>query len=72
MTDLLGVPEVAKMRGVAVSTVHTWRARDKREGRHHRLPAPDATVSGRPVWTLETLEAWEWPERKSWGWPRRG
>lgn len=61
--DLLGPREVAALLGVQHQTVHQWRYRG-------RLPDPDLTVSGVPMWRREVIEAWA-ASRPRRGRPRR-
>src|SRR5699024_11172104 len=49
----LALPEVAEHLGLAVGTLHRYRA----DG---RLPPPDAQIGSRQVgWTRETIDAWK-------------
>lgn len=49
--QLVGLQEIMVLFDVARITVDQWRYR-------HLLPEPDWTVSGTPLWRLQTLLAW--------------
>ena len=49
--DVVGVDELAELRGVKRRTVLSWRGTD-------RLPEPDVTVSGTLIWLRATIDRW--------------
>ncbi len=49
--DLLGLVDIARLLDVAPATPKTWRYRGV-------LPAPYATVAGRPVWQRQQILDW--------------
>ncbi|GAA2685538.1 hypothetical protein [Nonomuraea recticatena] len=44
--ELVGLPDIAKITGVKVDTLRSWRHREEFD----KLPDADAVVSGTPVW----------------------
>jgi hypothetical protein len=50
--DMLDTATAAKLAGVAASTWTTYVSIGQ-------APPPDESVSGRPVWRPETIEAWK-------------
>jgi hypothetical protein len=55
--QLVGVSELAEIGGVAASTLRAYISRGEGD-----VPQPQATVSGRSVWSR--LVAAEWAERR--------
>lgn len=51
MTDLVGLLDVARALHVQPDTARKWRTR-------RVLPEPLTTVSGIPLWSRSTIEAW--------------
>ncbi|MFI1702379.1 hypothetical protein ACH419_41530 [Streptomyces bobili] len=51
--QLIGVPEMAKIGGIAASTLRAYIARDQRE-----VPPPQANVSGRSLWSRPVAQDW--------------
>ncbi|MFI1508223.1 hypothetical protein [Streptomyces sp. NPDC020597] len=51
--QLIGVPEMAKIGGIAASTLRAYIARDQRE-----VPPPQAAVSGRSLWSRPVAQDW--------------
>jgi hypothetical protein len=50
--DVVGADEVAERLNVKPGTVPSWKARGQ-------MPNPDATKSGRPLWSWSaTIEPW--------------
>lgn len=49
--NIVGLIEIAPLCGVKRQTVDKWRWAGK-------LPEPDLTISNRPLWFRETIEAW--------------
>ncbi len=49
--DLVGPQEIAERLAVKVQTVRVWRWRDL-------MPAPQAVISGVPVWDWAEVERW--------------
>ncbi len=49
--DLVGVDDIAALKGVKRRTVLSWRGSD-------RLPEPDVVVSGVLIWERTTIESW--------------
>lgn len=43
---------IAEITGLQYQTIRVYRTRDK-------LPKPDMTIDGKPLWRLSTIEAWE-------------
>lgn len=49
--DVVGVDELAELRGVKRRTVLSWRGTP-------RLPEPDVVVSGTLIWARSTIDRW--------------
>lgn len=56
--ELWGVGDVAKHLGIQVMTAYQWRRRGK-------LPEPDYTLSGRPIWMADKFRRWAERERSA-------
>ena len=50
--EILGLREIADRLGITYQAARLRRSRGD-------LPAPDWVVSGSPVWSAETIAAWE-------------
>lgn len=50
--NLVGIRGVADMIGLQPSTVYVMRSLGK-------LPVPDVTVEGKPLWHPDTIEKWD-------------
>jgi len=55
VTEYLDTAGVARLLGVRPQTVSRYRMED----RHPPFPEPDITISGRPGWRPETIQAWQ-------------
>lgn len=55
---LWGVEDVAAALRITVDAAYQWKRRGK-------LPEPDWTVSGRPVWDADKVKGWIRRERKA-------
>jgi hypothetical protein len=53
--DLVGVAEIARLKGVGRTTVTQWAARRHRNG----FPEPVARLAMGPVYDRREIEAWE-------------
>jgi predicted DNA-binding transcriptional regulator AlpA len=51
MSDWLTNTDIAKLTGLKVQTLHTYRSRNT-------LPEPDKYMGRTPVWKLETIKNW--------------
>lgn len=51
--DLIGLTELAELADIAASTLRSYLARGEND-----VPAPQAQVSGRPVWSREVAAEW--------------
>ncbi|MGW7210033.1 hypothetical protein [Streptomyces sp. NPDC054837] len=51
--QLIGVPEMAKIGGIAASTLRAYIARNQRD-----VPPPQATINGRSLWARPVAEDW--------------
>ncbi|MCD9146147.1 hypothetical protein LUZ16_29735, partial [Streptomyces albireticuli] len=58
--QLLGAPDVAKLAGIAASTLRAYNSRG--EG---AVPPPQATVAGRSMWARPVAEDWAEARRRS-------
>jgi predicted DNA-binding transcriptional regulator AlpA len=51
MTEWLTNTDIAKLTGLKVQTLHTYRSRNT-------LPEPDKYMGRTPVWKSETIKNW--------------
>jgi predicted DNA-binding transcriptional regulator AlpA len=51
MSDWLTNTDIAKLTGLKIETLHTYRSRNT-------LPEPDKYMGRTPVWKLETIQSW--------------
>ncbi|WAU82577.1 hypothetical protein O1Q96_24240 [Streptomyces sp. Qhu-G9] len=51
--QLIGVPEMAKIGGIAASTLRAYIARDQRD-----VPSPQVTINGRSLWARPVADDW--------------
>ena len=51
MTEWLTNTDIAKLTGLKIETLHTYRSRNT-------LPEPDKYMGRTPVWKLETIKDW--------------
>jgi hypothetical protein len=51
MTEWLTNTDIAKLTGLKIETLHTYRSRNT-------LPEPDKYMGRTPVWKLETIKNW--------------
>lgn len=56
--QLMDGGEVAALLGITADSLRAMRARPDRHPGMAGLPEPLRTVSGRPVWLREHVEAW--------------
>ena len=51
MNDWLTSTDIARLTGLKVDTIYTYRNRNT-------LPDPDYTIGNRPLWKRETIDEW--------------
>ncbi|MEU4406152.1 hypothetical protein AB0F88_16650 [Streptosporangium sp. NPDC023963] len=56
LPDLVGQPDLAKMLGTSINTIHSWRARED----YGKLRKADVVVSGTPFWLKQH---WTHPDK---------
>lgn len=64
VSDLAGVKEIADYLGVGIAAVSNWIHR------HPEMPAPVASLSRGPIYSLSAVVTWyrlKWPERREGG-----
>jgi hypothetical protein len=58
--QLIGAPEVAEITGIAASTLRAYIARGEAS-----VPEPQATISGRPMWSRPVAQDWAEKRQRS-------